>query len=60
VTAVSIPLIRCNECGEREVGTPFPARNHREVRKHNRPCGWRFTRDGRDLCPDCSGATPTR
>lgn len=60
MSAAAYLVIRCDECGEEEVGTPFHVRNHREVRKHNRPAGWRFTRDGRDLGPNCSGATPER
>lgn len=60
MSAAAYLVIRCDACGEEEVGTPFHVGTHHEVRKHNRPAGWRFTRDGRDLGPKCSGATPER
>ena len=54
MSAAAYLVIRCDECGDREAGTPFEARTHREVLAYNRAAGWRWTRDGRDLCPDCA------
>lgn len=34
----------------------FEPHTHRELRRLRRPDGWRFTRDGRDLCPDHGNA----
>lgn len=53
MSAAAYLVIRCDGCGDREAGTPFEARNHREVRAHNKQAGWRWKR-GRDLCPVCA------
>jgi hypothetical protein len=38
---------------------PVWAPTHTELRRYLKKHGWRRTRDGRDLCPDHAGPTPT-
>lgn len=35
----------------------FEPHTHRELRRLRRPHGWRWTRDGRDLCPEHAEAS---
>ncbi|MCU1613691.1 MAG: hypothetical protein JWO98_1231 [Frankiales bacterium] len=63
MSAAAYHVIRCDGrigegCGaDAEIGTSFEARNVTQVRAHaKKVSGWRRTRDGRDLCPECGAA----
>ena len=60
MSATAVLMILCDECEDAEIGTPFAARTHREVRAHNKRVGWRRTRNGRDICPTCAATWPTQ
>ncbi|MER5559662.1 hypothetical protein ACWGLE_01295 [Streptomyces sp. NPDC055897] len=60
MTADSYLVIRCDgtenlggPCDE-EWSHPVHVATHTELRRHLKARGWRRTRDGRDLCPDCA------
>ncbi|GAB2722250.1 hypothetical protein [Kitasatospora kifunensis] len=58
MSAAAYLVIRCDACTDSEIGTPFEALTHRQVRAHAKErSGWRWTRDGRDLCPACAART---
>ncbi|MCX5201076.1 hypothetical protein OG897_06315 [Streptomyces sp. NBC_00237] len=60
MTAVTYLAIRCDALDEAEVpcdtehSAPIRAQNPTELRRRLKATGWRRTRDGRDLCPNCA------
>ena len=59
-------VLRCDHRNgaECDAETHWPVRfwphTHRELRRLRKPDGWRFTRDGRDFCPEHNGKGSAR